>query len=212
MNRAGTMEQTHRISEQVPGYEYGSPKAAKSPINVQEFELMKQSAGFTKEDEGWLHAAGEVLADQTKALVGKWREVIAAHPHLAKYSQRPNGEKDPRYSADSGLRFQQWVIDTCFRPYDQDWLNYQQEIGLRHTSQKKNKTDHVESAPMIPLRYVLSFGAVVTDPEILKPFLARGRNATEVDKMYRAWSKSIWLQMALWTEPYTDPEIAPREW
>jgi hypothetical protein len=29
-------------------------------------------------------------------------------------------------------RFVQWVIDTCARPRDAAWLNYQEEIGLRH--------------------------------------------------------------------------------
>ena len=97
---------------------------AKSPITLQEFEQLKRSATFTEEDEHWLRVAGDILADQTEELVGKWREVIAAQNHLARYSQKPDGEKDARYSERSGLRFQQWVLDTCLRPYDQDWLNY----------------------------------------------------------------------------------------
>ena len=212
MNRQQTTDEARTIAEQIPGYTYGSSEPAKSPITFAEFELLKQSAGFTKEDERWLHTTGEALKDQAKGLVGKWREAIAAHPHLAKYSLRPDGQKDPRYGENSGLRFQQWVLDTCFRPYDQDWLNYQQEIALRHTSLKKNKTDHVESAPNIHLRHIIAFGAVVTDPEILKPFLERGHSASDVEKMYRAWSKSIWLQIALWTEPYTNSRLAPNEW
>lgn len=108
---------------------------------------------------------------------------------------------------------QQWILDTCFRPYDQDWLNYQQEMALRHTSLKKNKTDHVQSAPTIHLRHIVAFCAVLTDPTILKPFLlAKGNDALDVDKMHQAWTKSIWLQMALWTEPYTDSKLAPNEW
>lgn len=161
------------LADHIPGYNYGSPGVAKSPISEVEFELLKQSAGFTKEDERWLRTAGEVLADQTKDLIGKWREAIAAHPYLAKYSQRPDGQKDPRYSEDSGLRFQQWVLDTCLRPYDQDWLDYQQEIALRHTTVKKNKTDSVQSAPAVHLRHIIAFAAAVNDPTIIKPFLAK---------------------------------------
>ena len=203
----------HLVSDSIPGYDYGSPAAAKSPISVQELDLLKQSAGFTSEDEQWLQTAGTVLIDQTKQLVQKWREAIAAHPHLARYSQRPDGQKDPRYSEASGLRFQQWVLDTCQRPYDQDWLNYQQEMALRHTSLKKNKTDHVDSAPTIHLRHIIAFNAVMGDPKILKPFLAaKGHGADEVEKMHQAWVKSLWLQAALWTEPYTDPRLAPNEW
>ena len=46
--------------------------------------------------------------------------------------------------ANSNLRFQQWIQDTCLRPYDQDWINYQHEIALRHTSLKKNKVDTIQ--------------------------------------------------------------------
>jgi len=64
-----------------------------------------------------------------------WKaSVVSAHAHLAKYSLRPDGQKDPHYSDASGLRFQQWILDTCLRLCDQDWLNYRQEIALRQPS------------------------------------------------------------------------------
>ena len=201
------------VAPEIPGYNYGSAEVAPSPITPQELEQLKQSAGFTESDEQWLRRAAEVLAGQTKALVEQWRAVISAHPHLAEYSLRPDGQKDPHYSEASGLRFQQWVLDTCLRPYDQNWLNYQHEMALRHTSLKKNKTDHVQSAPTIHLRDVVAFTAVINDPNILKPFLsAGGADTNAVDKMHQAWCKSLLLQIALWTEPYTNTELAPNEW
>lgn len=213
MNRSQTVDNLKMVAREIPGYDYGSPKIARSPITVQEFELLKLDAKFTEEDVHWLREAGGILADQVKALAGKWRDIIGSLPHLARYSQRPNGEKDEHYGEVSGLRLQQWILDTCFRPYDQDWLNYQQEMALRHTSLKKNKTDQVQSAPTIHLRHIVAFCAVLTDPTILKPFLlAKGNDALDVDKMHQAWTKSIWLQMALWTEPYTDSKLAPNEW
>jgi hypothetical protein len=213
MNRSQVLEKARMVADKIPGYDYGSSKVPKSPITEAEFELLRQSAGFTKEDEHWLRVAGEALAGQTKELVGKWREAIARHPHLAKYSQRLDGRKDENYSERSGLRFQQWVLDTCFRPYDQDWLNYQQEIALRHTSRKKNRTDNAESAPTIHLKHLIAFTAIVNDPNIIKPFLAaNGHSPTEVEKMHDAWSKSLWLQIALWTEPFTNAQVAPNEW
>jgi len=204
---------TTRVAEQIPGYTYGEPSVAKSPITRRELELLKESVGFTDEDERYLRTAGEVLGDQTEKLVERWRAVIAAHPHLAQYSKRPDGQSDPHYSQDSGLRFQQWILDTCLRPYDQDWLNYQQEMALRHTSVKKNQTDNVESIKSIPLRHVVGFTGVINDAAIIKPFLAgKGHSATEVDRMYQAWCKSVLLQIALWTEPYTNTNLAPNEW
>jgi hypothetical protein len=207
------MHTTKLVAKEIPGYNYGTADVAKSPITPQELEQLKRSSGFTEEDERWLRRAGDILASRTEALVNQWRAVISAHPHLARYSLRPDGQKDPHYSEASGLRFQQWVLDTCLRPYDQDWLNYQQEIALRHTSLKKNKTDHVESAPSIHLRDIVAFTAVINDPNILKPFLsAKGNTAEDVDKMHLAWCKSVLLQIALWTEPYTNTTLAPNEW
>jgi hypothetical protein len=207
------IEKLRMVADEIPGYDYGSPNVAKSPITPQEFEQLKQSAGFAKEDEHWLHVAGGVLSDQTQALVEKWRAVIAALPHLARYSQKPDGQKDEHYGEASGLRFRQWVLDTCLRPYDQDWLNYQHEMALRHTSAKKNKTDHADSAPTIHLRHVVAFTAVIIDPNIIRPFLAaKGHSVTDVDRMHQAWCKSLLLQIALWTEPYTNPQVAPHEW
>lgn len=207
------MHATKLVAKEIPGYNYGTADVAKSPITPQELEQLKRSSGFTEEDERWLRRAGDILASRTEALVNQWRAVISAHPHLARYSLRPDGQKDPHYSEASGLRFQQWVLDTCLRPYDQDWLNYQQEIALRHTSLKKNKTDHVESAPSIHLRDIVAFTAVINDPNILKPFLsAKGNTAEDVDKMHLAWCKSVLLQIALWTEPYTNTTLAPNEW
>jgi hypothetical protein len=172
---------------------------------------LKQSVGFTNEDEKYLKLAGEVLTDQTKELVDTWRGVIAKAPHLAKHSRDPNGKPIARYSENSSLRFQQWILDTCFRPYDQDWLNYQQEIALRHTSLKKNKADGVESTPYIPLRDVIAFTAVINDT--IKPFLTKkGNSGEEVERMHSAWCKSLLLQTALWAQPYTDTKLAPNQW
>lgn len=213
MANIGTADKPARIANDIPGYDYGSPSAARSSISVSELELLQQSAGFTENDRHWLRTMGEILDGRTKELVDKWREAIAAHPHLVQYSRRPDGSSDPQYSERSGLRFQQWVLDTCLRPWDQDWLNYQQEMALRHTSLKKNRTDQTQSAPTIHLRHIIAFSAVIGDPEILKPFLAgSGRSAAEIDKMIRAWSKSLWLQAALWSEPYTNPKLAAGQW
>jgi Protoglobin len=209
--RAFEAEMVRKVADEIPGYTYGTHEAARSPVSLADLELLKKAVNFTEEDERYLRIAGDALADQTDEVVKKWRGVIAANPHLAKYSLTLDGKPDPRYSAESGLRFRQWILDTCFRRYDQDWLNYQQEIALRHTSVKKNQTDQVESAPHIPLRYVIAFTAVINDA--VKPFLAaKGHSPDEVERMHRAWCKSVQLQIALWSEPYADKKLGLDEW
>ncbi|MGA3189497.1 MAG: protoglobin domain-containing protein [Bryobacteraceae bacterium] len=194
-----------KVAEQISGYTYGA--AAVSPVSLQDLENLKISVGWTEEDERYRHMAGEVLSDQTKPLVDHWRrEIIGNIPNLIRHSRTPAGQPIPDYSAKSGLRFEQWILDTCFRPYDQDWLNYQHEIALRHTSLKKNTTDGVDSTPYVPLRDIIAFTVVMN--QTIKPYLsAKGHTAEDVKKMHRAWTKSLQLQIALWTQPY-----ANREW
>jgi hypothetical protein len=200
------------IAENIHGYTYGSPEVPTSPISMRELENLKISVGFTEEDRLYLQLAGEVLTDQVKKLVDHWRsEIIGGIPNLARHSRTPEGEAIAEYSVKSGLRFQQWVLDTCLRPYDQDWINYQQEIALRHTSLKKNKVDGVRSTPYVPLRDIIGFVAVMN--ETIKPYLAaKGNSADEVEKMHRAWCKSVQLQIAIWARPYADSEIGLNEW
>jgi hypothetical protein len=173
------------ISEDIPGYTYGAPEVTRSTLSVSDLASLKISAGFTDEDQRCLRLAGEVLAGQVKQIVDHWRSgIIARIPNLARHSRTPEGKAIPEYLAASNLRFQQWILDTCLRPYDQDWINYQQE-------------------PYVPLRDVIAFIAVMN--ETIRPYLAaKGHSAEEVDKMHRAWCKSIQMQLALWIGPYTD--------
>jgi hypothetical protein len=199
-----------KIFETIPGYAYGAEAVAKSSIPLHELERLKISAGFTEEDERYLRLAGGVLRDQTKRIVEHWRSgIIAQIPHLARHSRSPDGNPLPNYLAASNRRFQQWILDTCLRPYDQTWLDYQQEIALRHTSLKKNQTDGVRSTPHVPLRDIIAFVPVMN--ETIKPYLAAKANSPEeVEKMHLAWCKSLQLQISLWTGLYA--KLRPNEW
>ena len=203
---------TARVAAHLPGYTYGSSELQPSPVSLEELERLKISVGFTEEDGHFLQMAGEVLRDQTHAVVLHWRsEIIAAIPHLARHSRSLDGTPLPDYLARSNVRFEQWILDTCLRPYDQDWLNYQYEIALRHTSVKKNEIDGVHSTAYVPLRDILAFFAVMN--ETIRPYLAaKGHSLAEVDAMHRAWCKSMQLQAALLAVPYTDPRRQLNEW
>jgi hypothetical protein len=41
------------------------------------------------------------------------------------------GSPDGEYLDRVRERFKQWIRDTCETPYDEEWLNYQFEIGDR---------------------------------------------------------------------------------
>lgn len=199
-----------KVDAQIAGYTYGASDLTPSPISMKELDALKVTVGLTREDENYLRLAGEVLGDQTKQIVEHWRSSIIAHiPNLARHSRSVEGEPLPDYLAKSNMRFEQWILDTCSRPYDREWLDYQQEIALRHTSVKKNVTDEVKSTSHVPLRDVIGFLAVIN--ESILPYLAsKGNNPDEVKKMHRAWCKSMQLQIALWTRTYM--EKVPHEW
>jgi hypothetical protein len=200
------------VADEIPAYTYGTPAVEASPVSLDELEALKVSVGFSGEDERFLRMAGEVLDGQTKQIVAHWRSgIIAGIPNLARHSRTLAGEPNPEYLAKSNLRFEQWILDTCLRPYDQDWLNYQQEIALRHTSVKKNQADGVNSTAYVPFRDVVAFVAVLNDT--IKPYLAsRGHRDADVAGMHLAWTRSLQMQIALWTKPYMDLTKTSNEW
>jgi hypothetical protein len=201
-----------KVADQIPAYTYGTSDVTVSPVSLDELGMLKVSAGFTVEDERFLRLAGQVLASQTNQIVTHWRSgIIAGIPNLARHSRTPEGDAVPEYLAQSNFRFEQWILDTCLRPYDQDWLNYQQEIALRHTSLKKNQADGVRSTAYVPFHDIVAFVAVMNDT--IKPYLAaKGNTEEEVEGMHRAWCKSLQMQIALWSKPYLDLAKTSNEW
>jgi len=113
-----------------------------------------------------------------------------------------DGKPIPRYLDAVRQRFRAWILDTASANYDQRWLDYQHEIGLRHRD-KKNQTDQVEATSVLPFRYLFLLIYPVT--ATLKPFLAKGGHTeAEVERMHAAWVKSCLLQLTLWARPYVD--------
>jgi pimeloyl-ACP methyl ester carboxylesterase len=195
---AGTPSAHERIS----GYTYGSSSLAASPITLEDLHRLEQTATLDEDDDRYLQMAGDVLASQADDLVGLWRGLIGARPHLARVFFGPDGQPDERYKAAIKRRFVQWVMDTCRRPRDEAWLAYQAEIGRRHTPEAKNRTDGAQTPPLVPLRDIIAFSAVVTTT--VRDFLDDGTHAPyEVRRMQDAWTKAVMLQVSLWAERYT---------
>lgn len=182
----------------ISGYTYGM--VPDSPIGLQDLELLKKTVLFTDEDAVQLKKAGEILQDQTDAILDVWYGFVGANPHLLAYFSQ-NTVPDADYLAKVRARFGKWIEDVCNRPYDQQWLNYQHEIALRHHSTKKNKTDGASAAPIIHFRYMVGF--IFPISVTIRPFLAaKGHSEAEVEKMAAAWFKAITLTVILWCYPY----------
>lgn len=186
----------------IPGYALGSDQVPRSPLSLDDLELLKQSVLWSDEDDRYLRLSRGVLESQVEDVLDVWYGFVASHPFLVQYfARRSDGEPDGDYLAAVRKRFAQWILDTAGADYGQAWLDYQYEIGRRHHRTAKNSTDGAPSVDNISYRYLPAFIYPIT--ATLKPFLAKkGHGAEEVEKMHQAWLKSVILQVTLWSQPY----------
>lgn len=186
----------------IPGYTHGSPSLSRSPVSVTDFAQMQRSALFGEEDIKYLRLSHDIVADQVEAILDVWYGFVGSQPHLlASFTGKTDGKPLAAYLDAVRKRFGRWILDTARAQYDQRWLDYQHEIGLRHHRAKKNATDHAPSTDLVPFRdlFALIFPVTFT----LRPFLAKkGHSSDDVEKMYAAWVKSCILQLTLWAHPY----------
>jgi hypothetical protein len=185
----------------IPGYTYGTDAVPRSPVSLDELKLLQQTLLLGEDDLRALRRSKAVLAPQVEAILDVWYGFVGANPHLLAAFTRPDGQPDQNYLAAVRRRFGRWILDTARAQFDQPWLDYQHEIGVRHTRRGKNRTDGVQAADQIPLRYVLALLIPIT--ATLKPFLAEGgATAEDVEAMHQAWVKAVLLQVILWSQPY----------
>ncbi len=189
----------------IPGYTHGSTQLPMSPVSLGDLENLKKTVLFTDEDVKYLQISKDVLHDQVEAILDVWYGFVGSNPHLVYYfGDKKDYQPNSAYLAAVRKRFGQWILDTASANYDQNWLNYQHEIGLRHHRSKKNKTDNVSSVENINYRYLPTLTYPIT--ATLKPFLGKkGHSAEDVEKMHQAWIKSVLLQVTLWSYPYVKP-------
>jgi len=185
----------------IPGYDYGRPDVARSPVSLEELRQLEMAIGWSDADAGILQRNGNIFKEHAEEMVDSWRAVIGSQSHLAKWFFGPEGKPDDEYKARIKKRFVQWVLDACFRPHDQTWLDYQEEIGLRHTPEKKNRADGAHTPPVVPLRYLIGFVSVVTMTS-RKFFVDAGVRDGDLVSLEDAWSKTVQLHITLWSRPY----------
>jgi hypothetical protein len=194
------MTSVEHSAPEIPGYGFGVASAAKSPVSAEDLERLERTMGWTAEDARLLERYAPLFERHAEKMVDAWRAIIAGQPHLAQWFFAPDGNPDEEYKARVKRRFVQWVVDVVTRPHDRAWLNYQEEIGLRHTPAKKNKTDGRHTPPLVPLRYLLGFLPVVIE---IRSFLENEISEPgELRDVERAWMKAVHLHVVLWTRPY----------
>ena len=199
---AGQAQTAPSQDASIPGYAHGQPTLARAPYTLQDLAALQKTLLFTDEDLRYLRMSRPILADQTEAILDVWYGFVASTaPLVVFFRDNRTGAPDAAYLGAVRQRFARWILDTAEARYDQAWLDYQYEIGLRHTAPKKNQTDRVDSVPSVNFRYLSALTIPVTTT--LKPFLAKkGASAADVEKMHAAWVKSVLMQTILWSHPY----------
>ena len=185
-----------------PGYALGQPTLARAPYSMADLAALQKSMLFGAEDVAALRQSRAILADQTEAILDVWYGFVASTPELVVFfGDTRSGQPDGAYLAAVRKRFALWILDTADANYDQAWLDWQYEIGLRHNRLKKNKTDGAHGPAQVDFRYLPALTIPITTT--LKPFLAKkGASAADVEKMHAAWVKAVLLQAILWSHPY----------
>ena len=185
-----------------PGYALGQSTLARAPYSMADLAALQKSMLFGADDVAALRRSRAILADQTEAILDVWYGFVASTPELVVFfGDTRSGQPDGAYLAAVRKRFALWILDTADAKYDQAWLDWQYEIGLRHNRVKKNKTDGAHGPAQVDFRYLPALTIPITTT--LKPFLAKkGASAADVEKMHAAWVKAVLLQAILWSHPY----------
>jgi hypothetical protein len=189
------------MKSEIHGYDYAKPSVVHSPVTLDELHQIEATIGWSDEDARTLARHSQLFREHAEEMVDTWRALIGSQPHLAKWFFAPDGKPDEAYKAAVKKRFVQWVIDVASRPHDQSWLDYQEEIGLRHTPAKKNKTDGAQTPNVVPLRYLLAFVPIVI---ISTRKFFTGMADADRQKLEDAWTKAVQLQVTLWSRTYTE--------
>ena len=186
----------------VPGYALGQATLARAPYSMADLTALQKSMLFGADDVAALRQSNAILADQTEAILDVWYGFVASTPELVVFfGDTRSGQPDANYLGAVRKRFALWILDTADATYDQAWLDWQYEIGLRHNRLKKNKTDGAHGPAQVDFRYLPALTIPITTT--LKPFLAKkGASAADVERMHAAWVKAVLMQAILWSHPY----------
>ncbi len=182
------------------GYTYDQ-NLPSSPVTRSQLDELLTDVMWTDEDAAALRRAGDILTPRVSEILDAWYDFIGSTPHLVTVFRGADGEPDADYLARVRARFERWVVDLCTRDFDEQWLAYQEEIGLRHTS-KKNETDNVDSpVAHVPMSHL--FALVVPVTLSVKEFLVQAESdRDEVEAMHQAWFKAVTVTLVLWSRPY----------
>jgi Protoglobin. len=192
-----------KYKQNIPGYIYGKPEVPKAPLTKKDFELLLDSVLWTKEDEENRELLGEIIKENMKEILDKIVSYFGSKEYLIYYFKDRQAQTTiTEYVNNTVDRLAQWLLDICYKPLDENFINYNYLIGIRHTYEGKGKADNVSTVEHIPARYMVTCLFPIT--VVLKDFIARKvEDPVLTDRLYNTWFKLQVITTALFLIPYT---------
>jgi Protoglobin len=78
----------------VPGYTYGTDAVPRSPVSLQELELLQATLLLGEDDLAALRRSSDILAPQVEEILDVWYGFVGANPHLLAAFSNAQGEPD----------------------------------------------------------------------------------------------------------------------
>jgi len=184
----------------VPGYTFG--QVSRAPISEKDLQLMLDSVLWTKEDEDNRKVLGDIFKKHMKEILDAIVNYVGSREYLLYYFKDKSGTTTiTEYVSNSVGRIAQWILDCCYRPLDQKFIDYQYEIGLRHTPLKKGKADNVQTVDLVHARYMVTF--IFPFTAALKPFIQKEvEDFVLADKLYHTWFKLVTVCASIYIYPF----------
>jgi hypothetical protein len=87
------------IETDIPGYTYGTDAVPRSPVSLEELQLLQSTLLLSEDDLIALRRSGDLLAPQVEAILDVWYGFVGANPHLLAAFTGPDGRPDQAYLA-----------------------------------------------------------------------------------------------------------------
>jgi hypothetical protein len=70
------------IETDIPGYTYGTDAVPRSPVSLDELQLLQTTLLLGEDDLAALRRSGDLLAPRVEDILDVWYGFVGANPHL----------------------------------------------------------------------------------------------------------------------------------
>ena len=101
------------IETDIPGYTGGTDPVPRSPVSLEELQLLQTTLLLGEDDWAALRRSGELLGPRVEEILDVWYSFVGANPHLLAAFTCPDGQPNQPYLAAVRRRSGRWIFDTA---------------------------------------------------------------------------------------------------